>query len=277
MMVVSSGQSYIGLARGDNQDEFYICEPEEDQERSGYGCLYAIADGMGGTLHGGIASSQAIKAFAEHFYTGRRGHPTQNLRRAIQAANLAVYQLGHVMGGSSSMGTTFSAVNLVNNRLYFAHVGDSRIYLIRDGLATCITRDHTPVGDLVAMHVISPDQVRTHENRSQLHRALGLQLFVQPDIDLVDLQPDDTIILCSDGIWSVIEDDEFARLAVDLENPAYLGEVLVDRALRRYSDDNLSVIAIRVQQLASVAQTHRNWRIARLFRNYFADQRTSTS
>lgn len=275
MDVLSSGQSYIGLARDDNQDSFHICEPDDECVCASYGRLYTVADGMGGALYGDIASSQAIKTFVETFYTGRRSQPAQNLRRAVQAANLAVCQLGHLMGGPASMGTTFSAANLINNQLYIAHVGDSRIYLVRDGKATCLTRDHTRVGDLVAMRVLSPDQVRTHEHRSQLHRALGAQLFVQPDIDCVALQPDDTIILCSDGIWSVIEDEEFAFLAADLDNPTHLGQVLLDSALKRHSDDNLCLITVRVHQLTSGAHApapQRTWHIKRLFRSHLVSR-----
>ncbi len=275
MDVLSSGQSYIGLGRDDNQDSFHICEPDDESVCASHGRLYTVADGMGGALYGDIASTQAIKTFVENFYTGRRSQPAQNLRRAVQAANLAVYQLGHLMGGPASMGTTFSAANLINNQLYIAHVGDSRIYLVRDGKATCLTRDHTRVGDLVAMRVLSPDKVRTHEHRSQLHRALGTQLFVQPDINDVALQPDDTIILCSDGIWSVIEDEELAFLAADLDNPTHLGQVLLDLALKRHSDDNLCLITIRVHQLTSGAHApgpQRAWHIKRLFRSHLASR-----
>jgi serine/threonine protein phosphatase PrpC len=272
--VLSSGQSYIGLARGDNQDSFHICEPDDERVRTGYGSLYTIADGMGGGLYGDVASSQAIKTFLENFYAGRRFHPVQNLRRAIQAANLAVCQLGQLMG-SAPMGTTLSAANLIDGHLHIAHVGDSRIYLVRAGKATCLTRDHTHVGDLVAMHVLSPDKVRTHERRSELHRVLGTQLFVQPDINRLCLQPDDAIILCSDGIWAVVEDEEFAALADDLENPYHLGQVLIDLALKRHSDDNLSLIAIRIHRLGPVSGISPNrpaWNVARFLHRYLASR-----
>jgi serine/threonine protein phosphatase PrpC len=272
MDVLSSGQSYVGLARGDNQDSFHICEPDDEHVRSGYGSLYAVADGMGGGVYGDIASSQAIETFHERFYAGRSSHTEQNLRRAIQAANLAVYQLGQLLGGAP-MGTTLSAANLISGCLYLAHVGDSRIYLVREGRATCLTRDHTSVGDLVAMRVLSPDKVRAHERRSELHRALGLQLFVKPDITRVRLHRHDTIILCSDGIWCVIEDEEFAALATDLENPYHLGQVLIDLALKRHSDDNLSLVAIRVNDFEPVPDvlfTRRS--LARFFRRHFVSR-----
>jgi len=168
-----------------------------------------------------------------------------------------VFQLSQLLE-RSRLGTTLSAVNLAGDKLTMAHVGDSRIYLVRDRRATCLTRDHTKVGDLVAMHVLSPDNVRTHSGRSELSRSIGTNLFIQPDIRQLTLHTGDVIILCSDGIWSVIEDYEFAALAYDIENPRDLSHVLIDTALKRDSDDNLSLIAIRIEQLAqAVAATPR--------------------
>jgi protein phosphatase len=252
--IASSGQSYVGVFRADNQDAFRIIEPEDEQTRQKFGSLYAVADGMGGYQYGDIASTQAIQAFFDTFYGGKKGKSMRNLRQAVQAANLAVYHLAQLLG-SARLGTTLSAANIVGNKLYLAHVGDSRIYLIRDRRPICLSRDHTKVGDLVAMKILSPDKVRTHTNRSELNRSIGTGLFVQPDVKQVVLQADDTIILCSDGIWSVIEDDEFAELAYDLENPYHLCQVLLDKAIKRDSDDNLSIIVLRVEKIVPSAVT----------------------
>jgi protein phosphatase len=246
--IVSSGQSYVGTLRADNQDSFRICEPDDDQTRRSFGCLYAVADGMGGYQYGDIASAQAIKTFFETFYSGKGAKSAKNLQRAVHAANLAVYQLAQLLD-RARLGTTLSAVNLAGDRLYLAHVGDSRVYLIRDRQATCLTRDHTKVGDLVALRALSPDKVRTHASRSELNRSIGTGLFVQPDIRQLALHAGDAIVLCSDGMWSVIEDDEFAELAYDIEKPRDLGQVLMDIALKRDSDDNLSLVAIRIEHL----------------------------
>lgn len=247
--VVSSGQSYVGTLRTDNQDSFRICEPDDDQTRRSFGCLYAVADGMGGYHYGDIASAQAIKTFFEAYYNGKSAKFARNLQRAVHAANLAVFQLSQLLD-RARLGTTLSAVNVAGDKLTLAHVGDSRIYLIRDRQATCLTRDHTKVGDLVAMRVLSPDKVRTHAGRSELSRSIGTSLFVQPDIRQLALHAGDVIILCSDGVWSVIEDDEFAALADDIENPRHLSHVLIDTALKRDSDDNLSLVVIRIDYLA---------------------------
>jgi PPM family protein phosphatase len=260
----SSGQCYIGPLRIDNQDSYRISEPADDVTRAGFGCLYAVADGMGGYSYGDIASLQAVNAFFETYYAGRRGAFSRNLSSAMQAANLAVYQISQGLGGGR-MGTTLSAACVVGNQLVLAHIGDSRIYLVRDGQATCLTRDHTHVGDLVAMRILSPDKVRQHERRSELNRALGTTLFIKPDIKCVALQPGDAFILCSDGVWSIIEDDELAALASDIDDPKSLCQVIVDLAIRRDSDDNLSTVAVRINDLVPLPggrdEKRRFWKV----------------
>jgi len=106
------------------------------------------------------------------------------------------------------MGTTLTAAYILGNTLYLAHVGDSRAYLIRDGRLVCLTSDHTMVGDMVRSKLISHDKIRTHAQRSYLTKSLGTTLFVQPDITQQKLREGDRLILCSDGVWSVVEDEE---------------------------------------------------------------------
>jgi serine/threonine protein phosphatase PrpC len=114
------------------------------------------------------------------------------------------------------------------------------------------------------MKVIPPDKVRTHAQRSILTKGLGLALFVQPDITQVVLQDGDRLVLCSDGVWSVIEDQEFAQVAAQAPDTHGLGETLINLALERQSDDNLSVVAVHLQQLGAAeapADQRRSWNI----------------
>src|SRR5258707_8714271 len=104
------------------------------------------------------------------------------------------------------MGTTLTAAYVYGDVLYLAHVGDSRAYLIRDGRSICLTSDHTTVGDMVRSNLISSDKIRTHAQRSILTKSVGTALFVQPDIIQQRLREGDRLVLCSDGVWSVIED-----------------------------------------------------------------------
>jgi protein phosphatase len=147
------------------------------------------------------------------------------------------------------MGTTITAVNVVGHTLYVAHVGDSRAYLVRHHQPTLLTNDHTGVGELVRMKILSPDKVRTHTQRSVLNKCLGLNLFVQPDITSIPVRNDDIIILCTDGVWSVIEDDEFARLASSTTDPEVISRRILDLAMDRDTDDNLSVLTVHIKHL----------------------------
>ncbi len=243
------GRTETGKIREHNQDAIRICDPH-DPLTVDHGHVYAIADGMGGYEHGEIASTTALDVFWDAFHGSNSSPSPRKLRQAVEHANLGVYKTAQKMG-AVRMGTTLTAANLIGNQLHVAHIGDSRLYLIRDGKATCLTNDHTTVGELVRMRVLSPDKVRTHSQRSILNKCLGINLFVQPDITQVGVYEDDVLVLCTDGVWAVIEDDEFARLASDIKDVDALSGSLVELALERDSDDNASAIAVHVQQLSA--------------------------
>ena len=238
-----SGTSHIGPIREDNQDAIHLPDDNGSHER---GWVYAVADGMGGFSHGRVASQLALQMLFRTFYEDRESPVPKALRRGVELANLAVYKEAQRLG-TGRMGTTLTAACIRGNQLVLAHVGDSRAYLIRGEKAICLTDDHTRVGELVRMKVLSPHKVRTHAQRSILTRGIGLGLFVQPDIVQHTLQPNDRIVLCSDGLWCVIEDDEFAYLASRaLRVEEYMAS-LIQAALDRQTDDNISVITIHIE------------------------------
>jgi serine/threonine protein phosphatase PrpC len=163
---------------------------------------------------------------------------------------LGIYQTAQRLG-VARMGTTLTAVNLVGKTLNLVHVGDSRAYLIRDNLPTCLTNDHTRVGEMVRMKMLSAEKVRTHAQRSVLEKCLGVGLFIQPDIFHVQVRDGDIIVLCTDGVWSVIQDAEFAQLAAASGGPEDLSRQIYDMAMERDSDDNLSIISIYIRRLVA--------------------------
>jgi len=267
VQVAAYGHSHVGKVRSDNQDSIRVQALNNDNTLQSLGYLYAVADGMGGYEHGGVASAQALETFYDTFFRGHPSKPLQNLRGAVQAANLAVYQAAQRLG--TRMGTTLSALNLVGNQLNLAHIGDSRVYLVRGRKATCLTNDHTSVGELVRMRILSPDKVRTHERRSVLEKCLGMQLFVQPDITQHTLAEDDYLILCTDGVWAYVEDDEFPQVVLSTGDPEQISHSLIDLAMNRDSDDNLSAVTIHIQQLTLEAATNgerRSWGLPQLIR-----------
>ncbi len=173
--IESHGISRAGKVREDNQDAIRFWRPDDLSQK--YGPLYGIADGMGGYAHGGVASSLALETFFDTFYKSNGISVPQKLRLGVQNANMGIYQAAQRLG-VSRMGTTLTVVNLVGKTLNLVHVGDSRAYLIRDNLATCLTNDHTRVGEMVRMRMLSPEKVRTHAQRSVLEKCLGVGLFV---------------------------------------------------------------------------------------------------
>jgi PPM family protein phosphatase len=244
--IESGGFSHIGPVREENQDS--ICWSEDHPETGA--SLYAVADGMGGYNHGKLASSLALENIFTTFRT-QQGSPVQQLKRGIEAANLAIYQATQRLG-AGRMGTTLTAAYLYGNRLTVGHVGDSRAYLLRGQDATCLTRDHTVVGDMVRMRVLSPDKVRTHSQRSVLTRGLGLNPFVTPDITNHIVKEGDALVLCSDGLWSVIEDNELPQLNQDAAGVNSFLSHLIYLAIERGTDDNISAVSVRLHSLKPV-------------------------
>ena len=245
--IASFGCTGVGNVRQDNQDAMRFCR--EDGLTAAHGHLYGIADGMGGYAHGAVASSLALELFFETFYKSNGIAMPQKLRTAVQNANVGVYQAAQRIG-AGKMGSTLTAVNLTGDRLSIAHVGDSRAYLVRGGNASCLTKDHTRVGEMVRMGLLSPEKLRGHHQRSVLSRCLGVELFVTPDVGQVSVRSGDVIILCTDGVWSVIEDHEFATMAGRGSDPETLARRIFDTAMERDSDDNLSVLAIEIRKVA---------------------------
>lgn len=257
----SAGLSVTGLVREDNQDAILLPGASTP---SFPGFLHAIADGMGGHANGALASSLAVQNLLKIVRSSEiSSPPARALQQAAEVVNFEVYKAAQQLGGGK-MGTTLTAAYIVGNLLHLLHVGDSRAYLIRDGRAVCLTSDHTVVGDLVRSRLIPSEQVRTHARRSVLTRAIGLGLFVQPELTQTKVQAGDTLILCSDGVWGVIQDQEFAEETERAGNVHFLVQNLVDLALARETDDNCSVVAIhlrgfRYQTFEEEPRKERGW------------------
>ena len=244
-VIECSGLSNIGPVREDNQDSIHLPDGSLPPDS---GLLYAVADGMGGYTHGAVASALAVQKLTETLFNGKGKPNPKSLRRGVETANLSIYKAAERLG-AGRMGTTLTAAYILEDELYLIHVGDSRAYLIRDRQATCLTADHTTAGDLVRTRLITPDKVRTHSQRSILTKSIGIGLFVQPDLSQHKLQKEDYLILCSDGVWSVIQDEEIAQVVNQNVEIDRVSQNLVKMALDRKTEDNVSVVAIHVQEL----------------------------
>ncbi len=263
--IESYGVTHVGLVREENQDSVRLCDPTVEPVTT-QGHLYGIADGMGGYSHGGVASTLALTAFFETFYQSDEKTTVAKLRQGIRIANLEVLQKASKIG-AVRMGTTLTVAHILGNRLTLAHVGDSRAYLIRNREAICLTNDHSKVGELVRMKLIPPEKLRTHYQRSVITRSIGSDLFVQPDIETVTVQTGDVIVLCTDGVWCVVEDDELVALTSAEQNTSTLANNIIEHALSRHSDDNVSAVVLRIRNAADSSETEDKprWNFLRLF------------
>jgi serine/threonine protein phosphatase PrpC len=234
------GISDPGTQPGINQDAFRMAGASAAGHPR---TLFGVADGMGGLPHGRFASNLALQLFFESFNRESRARTERALRRSMEEAHFGMQQAMQQLG-IAAMGTTLTAACAEGPRVDLVHIGDSRAYLVRAGRAVCLTHDHSTAGELVRMRILSPEKVRGHARRSELTRGLGLGLFIQPEIHRVEIRDGDRMILCTDGVWSVVEDQELADLAGADESPLEAGRTLVDLAMERGSEDNVSAILI---------------------------------
>ena len=219
--------------------------------------LAILADGMGGYKAGEVASNMAttwlatrFTRFVQAFSRGEEalGNPQQRINQEIGAANLSIYNAAKTQARYAGMGTTLVFAWFVDNRLYLAHVGDSRAYRWRDGHLEQLTKDHSFLQEQIDSGMISVEAARHSANRNLVTRALGVGPTVQVDIAEHRTQPGDLLLLCSDGLNDMLDDGEIAGvLHLYGATPAQAAAHLIDRANHNGGRDNVSVILIRVR------------------------------
>jgi serine/threonine protein phosphatase PrpC len=217
--------------------------------------LLIVADGMGGQAHGQEASRLAVQSLAAYVSGSLGSQPSKPedllplLTAGVQYANQLVYQ--HNREQRDEMGTTMTAALVMDTTAYVAHVGDSRLYLYRHptGLGQ-ITRDHSVVAKLIAAGVIAPEDIYTHPLRNRIYRSLGEQASTEVDGDAVPLAAGDLLLLCSDGLWEMVRDQQItAILTTPRPHPSETAHALVQAALAGGGEDNVSVIVAQVSNV----------------------------
>ncbi len=211
--------------------------------------LFVIADGMGGHSNGQEASRLVVQTMSKTVVPSVIYGPTDDnyaelLAEGVHHANLAIYQRNRQDRGD--MGTTIAAALLVNTTAYIANVGDSRVYLYRRGSGLSqVTRDHSTVAQMVARGLITSDEVYTHPRRNEIYRSLGRHPSEESDTFVISMQPEDLLMLCSDGLWEMVRDPMIREIIEStLDQPAHLSSRLVQAALEGGGLDNVSVICI---------------------------------
>jgi PPM family protein phosphatase len=246
--------SDLGKKRDHNEDCLGSVLAETVVRAQTHGWLFAVADGLGGHEKGEVASSLAIETVTSGFRGAAAGeaHATL-LQRLVQAANIQVYEAGRAASpGGVSMGTTLVACALRFDRAAVAHVGDSRCYLIRQGRATLLTRDHTVVNDQIRMGILSAKEAAQSEARHLLSRSLGNDLFVGVETSEHQIFSGDIFLLCSDGLHGSIETAELGKLVTPDSDLQQAARNLVALANERDGGDNISVQLIRVRGVERV-------------------------
>lgn len=237
----------VGLQRANNEDSYIYWEPETDEDFRRKGRLAIVADGMGGYEGGQEASRLAVETVRYVYDNDFGDDPQSTLIIALQSAHEIIQRYAFEHPQFSGMGTTCTALAIVDHNLFFAHIGDSRLYLIRGENTRRLTRDHSYVGRLVENGIVRSEDAESHPQRHILTAALGSGNEIVPDApeQSIPLQNGDLLILCTDGLWSVIGENELARIAHS-SAPAEACRKLVRAALQRGGPDNITVCVLRV-------------------------------
>ncbi|MFT2721921.1 PP2C family protein-serine/threonine phosphatase [Deinococcus sp. A31D244] len=209
------------------------------------GGLYAVADGMGGHAAGELAANLALDALSQQYLDGR-GTPPARLAEAVQSANVAV--LRHAVGEYVGMGTTLLAALIDRGAALIAHVGDSRAYLLRGGELHRLTEDHSWVAEQVRLGHMTEAEARDHQWRSVVSNALGGEERVRLEMFGLPLRSGDRLLLCSDGLSSVVTDQELLLLLSRPLEPEATARVLVNAANDGGGPDNITALIIDVQR-----------------------------
>lgn len=244
-----------GKIRTNNEDATGWYAPINRQEARARGWFFALADGVGGTDLGEVASAKAIEVLRQGFQESPENTSLLSLLpRLIQHANAAVHDEGlSSERRGRTMATTVVACALRHDQAVVAHVGDSRCYHLRDGVATPVTQDHTWVNEQRKLGLISAAEVATSDKRHILTKTLGRELFVSADSTSLVLRPGDRLILCCDGLFNGLDDGEIARIASQDKTPEALANELVETSVERDGSDNTTAVVIVIRSVEPMA------------------------
>lgn len=229
----------IGVVRAENQDCFFTSEMPVGNLPN----LFIVADGMGGHVGGKQASNVAMQTAIEYLKRTTQTEPFEILVGAIQEANKVVYQESKVQD-MEGMGTTFVAATVDGNHLYVANVGDSRLYIDAPASIKQITKDHSLVEEMVRMGELDPSNARTHEKKNVITRAVGVTEEVKVDIFEIELQEENQIVMCTDGLTNMLEDEKIHYILNSQRDVIEKVDKLVEAANLNGGKDNITVVVI---------------------------------
>lgn len=252
MNLIAEARTDQGRVRLNNEDNYYLSEEQG---------ILVVADGMGGHASGEVASKMAVDVIKGFFdgtagtsepvigeYNEEYSEKTNTIGSAIRLANMAIYEAAQNNPTWHGMGTTLSAVLFDKKQLSIAHVGDSRVYLVRAGDIIQLTDDHTIVQEQVKRDLLTQDEAEASGMKNVLTRALGIASDVMIDLDELAMADDDILVLCSDGLSSMVSDDDILSVILADDNPAVACERLIDMANGNGGKDNITVIVAKAKK-----------------------------
>jgi protein phosphatase len=272
MQLLAYGATDHGRRRAQNQDSVLCYTIASTRTPVG---LYAVADGMGGQSAGEIASQIAIETVREDlgqyldrsvglqpedgadvvttrlveedpFVEQPKVSMVDALNGAIQRSNQRIRDHGMQNPESAGLGSTLTVAMITGDLALIGNIGDSRTYLVRDGEIRSLTQDHSLVGSLVRQGLITENEIYSHPHRNLIYNALGTRTEANADIAMQRLQTGDVLILCSDGLWEMVRDEDIKGVVEKIEEPEVAASTLVDMANSNGGVDNISVVIVRV-------------------------------
>lgn len=232
----------VGLVRDNNQDSYAVCELENGA------VLAVVCDGMGGAAEGALASSEAVRVIkeriTERYYSGMSDISVKSLLvSAVESANKFIYDLSLTDSKYEGMGTTVVAVLAADSYVYIVHAGDSRAYKLSEGNLTQLTRDHSVVQRMLENGEITAEEAIDHPSKHIITRALGVDGEIRTDFCQENLDENDLIILCSDGLSNYVTAEDILRISSN-ENFYEFADKLVNLANQNGGADNITVVAV---------------------------------
>ena len=237
----------VGRIRAGNEDSLYA---DADQERG----LFIVADGMGGHAAGEVASEMAVQIVARDLAPLRDlsgDEPLAQMGEALRNANRAIYERTIVEADKQGMGTTASCLLMGGGRWIIGHIGDSRVYLLRDGVFRQVTKDHSYVQEQVDAGFLTPEQARYHPYSNVITRCVGANASVEADVLDGELQTGDLYLVASDGLTGMVEDPQLKKILETHSAPGPMVHSMITEANRRGGLDNITAIVVQVLKVRS--------------------------
>lgn len=241
MHFTCAARTDVGIVRSGNEDNYLMLADRG---------IFIVADGMGGHAAGEVASEMAVR-ITSHAIGSLRGlsddQASARLSAAIRSANEAIFERTLSEHDKRGMGTTVTVLTLLPNRYLIGQVGDSRAYLLRDGTLLQLTKDHSYVQEQVDAGLLTPDQARVHPYSNVITRCVGAGMDVTPDIYFGNLQNGDLVLLASDGLTGMLEDEQLLKILQSEGGPQKWVDRMISEANRRGGLDNITAIVVRIE------------------------------